>query len=294
MLIHATVTISGDEVLLPVCEPRVARLLAAENIDGEIARHHGPGALSYDFKLSSGIPVPVFARLSTEFPTLRFELEWVNPDAAERGRAAIVEGKLVEHESGQLAMTSSAGPPVHVAVGADGGLTLAFALLRATPPEWIGYALTADRDALLRAIRQSGSDEAELWATEGDAEWRLHWRGNLATGVFEIVPASPPLTIEEAEFILLEQAAQAFATDWVWFADAPEADIAIERERCVRAERVLHAANLRSERLHRIAGGNALPGKNIEYSTLAPESAWIKDLISACWMSRAPMPERQR
>jgi len=96
MLIHATVTITGDPVALDACEAWLRALLSRHLPSGEIAEHHGPGALCYDLKIEGGIPFPLFAQASQEFPALSFRAEWVNPEAAQRGSVTLVNGRATQ------------------------------------------------------------------------------------------------------------------------------------------------------------------------------------------------------
>jgi hypothetical protein len=93
MLIHATVTISGEAALRAACEARLRRLLSGQFIRNEVTEHHGEEALCYDLKVEGGIPFPVFAQASQEFPELSLAFEWVNPETSERGSVTLVNGR---------------------------------------------------------------------------------------------------------------------------------------------------------------------------------------------------------
>ena len=80
----------------------------------------------------------------------------------------------------------------------------------------------------------------------------------------------------------LDRLARDFADAWIWFANAPEQDIAIERERYARYDYKTADANVRSVRLHAMRT-EAGEGKPLEHSTLSTEQAWLKDLVLATW-----------
>jgi hypothetical protein len=93
MLIHATITITGDAAMLVACEARLRGSLSSLLLSGEAAEHHGTGGLCYDLKVEGGIPFPLFAQASQEFPGLSFAAEWVNPDLGQRGSVTLVNGR---------------------------------------------------------------------------------------------------------------------------------------------------------------------------------------------------------
>ena len=286
LLIHATITVSGDKSLLAACDARIKALLAEQAVEGEISEHHGNEALCYDVKVKGGIPFPAFAMASQEFPTLKTHVEWIDVDAGARGAASIVNGKLTEHDIGRLHSAPRSARPVYVSVAENGRLELALTFFRSGSDEWLGYALTAERDALLRMVRAPDSDEGELFATEGSADWSQHWRGNVARGDFEFETVTSPQTIDTETYRELEQLAQGFVTEWIWFSSASEEEIAIEKERYVRAGFTVSNANVKSVRLHNMRVDAAPPDGRLEYSTLDADEAWIKDLVAQCWVSK--------
>jgi hypothetical protein len=282
MLIHATVTVTGDKPLLGACEVRLRRLLSAQFLKGEVTEHHGAQALCYDLKVEGGIPFPLFAEASQEFPGLEFVAEWVNVAAGERGVATIVNGGVSRQTQDRIAARSGGEHPLYVEVAASGRLVLALALLRVARDEWRGYALAAGRDALIRVLRAPDSDAAELYATEGGPEWACAWRGKLAAPEAGREALTPPIAIDDAIFRELDQVARGFATDWIWFASAPHQEIAIERERYARDGFEVAEANVRSARLHRLRA-EVGDGKPLVHSTLGAEDLWVKDFVLATW-----------
>lgn len=287
-LIHATITVSGDDSLLEACNARIRLLLADQQIDGEVNEHHGAGALCYDLKVKEGIPFPAFVQASQEFPTLKIAAEWVDVDAGERGAATIVDGKLAAHHVDQITTAAGSSRPVHVSIAGDGRLELALTFFRSNRGEWLGYALTADRDALLRVVRAPQSDIVELFATEGGAEWSLRWQGSVGQQAFNSGVVDPPLPVEKTLYSELEQMAEEFVAEWMWFASGSREEIVIEKEYYERAGHAIHAANVKASRLHKMRR-EAQEDRNadgLRFCTLAPDDNWIVDVVSCAWAAQ--------
>lgn len=282
LLIHATVTVTGEKDALGACEARLRRLLSSQFLKNEVTEHHGQDALCYDLKVEGGIPFPVFAQASQEFPGLEFVAEWVNVAAGEKGRAALVNGRVTGQESERVATRTGDAHPVHVEVAPAGSLTLALTLFRATREEWRGYVLTATRDALVRVVRSPQADAIELYATAGGPEWALAWHGTLSTAAFERISLTPPIAIEDAVFRELDHLARTFASDWIWFATEGHEEVAVERERYARYGYPVSAANVRTKKLYPMRAG-AGEGAPLVHSTLGLDELWVKDLILATW-----------
>jgi hypothetical protein len=71
------------------------RFLMVRELDAEeYTEHHTDERLEYRFEPKLGLPFPVFAEASGDFPELRVEAEW-NHDG-ERGRAVLEGGRLIE------------------------------------------------------------------------------------------------------------------------------------------------------------------------------------------------------
>jgi len=282
LLIHATVTVTGEKDALGACEARLRRLLSSQFLKVEVTEHHGQDALCYDLKIAGGIPFPAFAQASQEFPGLEFVAEWVDVAAGEKGRATLVNGRVSSQSGERVATFGGDEHPVHVEVAQDGRLTLALTLFRATRDEWRGYALTARRDALVRVVRLPESDEIDLYATDGAAEWTRAWHGRLSAGTFELDVLDSPVAIEDAVFRELDQLARGFAADWVWFATDGDEAVAIERSRYERDGVPVCAANVRSAKLHRMRA-DAGAGWPLLYSTLRADEQWLGGLVRATW-----------
>jgi hypothetical protein len=280
MLIHATVTISGDAAMRAACEARLRQLLSGQFIRNEVTEHHGDAALCYDLKVEGGIPFPLFAQASQEFPELEFNAQWVNIEQGEKGGATIVNGRVTSRESERIAVRTGDEHPVYVEVSAGGVLTLAVTLFRAAREEWRGYAVTATRDALIRVAR-GPSGEIELEATDGAPEWALGWRQGGATST-PVTTDAPPRPVEKTTYQELEAIARRFSALWIWFDNDSQADVAVEADRYERYGYPVSAANVRSARLHRMRA-DATEGAALVHSTLDPGDAWIKDLLLKTW-----------
>lgn len=280
MLIHATVTVSGDAAMRIACEARLRHLLSAQFLKNEVTEHHGDEALCYDLKIEGGIPFPVFAQASQEFPGLEFDAQWVNVAQGEKGGATIVNGRVTGQETGRIAVHAGDDHPVHVEVAPDGRLRLALTLFRATQDEWRGYAVTATRDALVRVVRRR-SGEVELETTDGDAEWVLNWRRE-SQSVRPVRTEASPRPIDKATFGELDAIARRFAGSWMWFENGPEADVTVETARYQRYGYPVSAANVLSARLHRMRA-DAPEGAALIHTTLEPGDAWVRDLLLETW-----------
>lgn len=284
LLIHATITVTGDEALLKACDARIDELLAEQKIDGELNKHHGAAALCYDMKVHGGIPFPAFVGASQEFPALQMVAEWVNVDAGARGAATIVAGQLTAHKVDTLATAARSARPVFIAVAAAGRLDLALTFFRANRDEWLGYVLTAERDALLRVVRAPDGDAVELFASEGGEEWSLCWRTRITQSESGFEPLAAPQTIAPAVYRELEQMAQAFAAEWIWFAAGAEDEIVIEKDHYSHYGYDIRAANVKSARLHAMKQDAQDAAGGLVFSTLGTDELWIKELVVKCWL----------
>lgn len=282
MLIHATVTISGPAEERQACEARLGRSLAGQLRRSDVTEHHGKEALCYDLKVEGGIPFPVFAQASQEFPGLRFTVDWVNMAAGERGQATFVAGRLEAQNTERVGTAAGTAHPVYVGVAANGKLVLAMTLEQVAGNEWRGYGVTATRDALLRVRRDPGTNAIELHATEGAAEWAVAWIGRFPGRRLARERLRNPIAIEDRIYGELERLTREFAGAWIWFANAPEQEIAIERDRYARYGYTCADANVCSARLHAMRS-EAEEGKPLEHSTFAAGDSWLKDVVLATW-----------
>lgn len=285
LLIHATVTVAGEKDALGACEARLRRLLSSQFLKDEVTEHHGREALCYDLKIEGGIPFPVFAQASQEFPGLEFVAEWVNVAAGEKGRAIIVNGRVTEQKNERVTSLAGDEHPAYIEVAPDGRLVLALTLIRTARDEWRGYALTATQDALVRLVRSPESNAIELCVTEGGPEWACAWRGRLSAAQFARDALNPPIAIEDAVFRELDQLARRFTADWVWFATDGHEETAVERERYARFGYPVSAANVRTPRLHRMRA-EARESESLVHNTLGDDERWVKDVVLAAWAAK--------
>lgn len=280
LLIHATLTVSGDNAVLPAADARIKALLVEEIFEGGFEEHHGDDALSYDFKVRGGVPFPAFALASQEFPQLAVVAEWVNVAAGRRGRARIADGKIVEHVEDTITTGSAETGNRFFSLAADSRLELGFAVTRRDHGLWTGYVLNHERDALFE-IRRDGAS-IELRVTEGAAEWAQLWRLSSVEATAEVQACEPPQPVEPALYGELERLAQDFVAEWIWLRDAPAAETAIERDRYGRYGYAVHDANVRVVPLQRMRGDAGMH-QPLQYSTLDADNEWISGVLQRCW-----------
>ena len=156
MSFTAVVRITGAGRLADFRE-RVRWLLVRDPDAEDYTEHHQPDSLEYRFVPKRGIPFPVFAQASGDFPELRVEAEW-NHDGVP-GRAVIENGHVVTEERGE---PSVAG--VAVSIAEEALLELAL-ICEQQDNGWIGYAATAERHTYFRyregALSLVGADDAD-------------------------------------------------------------------------------------------------------------------------------------
>ena len=281
LLIHATLTVSGDSALLTAADARIKALLVEEIFEGGFEEHHGDDALSYDFKVRGGVPFPAFALASQEFPQLEVVAEWVNLAAGRRGRARIADGKIVDHTEDPIVTGGADTANRYFDVAADGTLQLAFAVVRRSRNLWSGYALNHERDALFQITRDG--EVIELRVTEGAAEWAAIWSLCRVDGTVTTQSCVPPQSLDRDLYQELERLAQDFVAEWIWMRDAPAAETAIERDRYGRYGYTVRDANVRVARLQRMRG-DADMHQPLVYSTLDAGDDWIRIVLQRCWV----------
>lgn len=178
MAFTAVVRITGAGRLADFRE-RVRWLLVRDPDAEDYTEHHHDDSLEYRFKLKKGVPFPVFAQASGDFPELRVEAEW-SRDGVE-GRAVIENGQVVNEERGERSVAG-----VAVTLAEEGRLELALICER-QGEGWIGYAASAERHTYFRylggaleLVKPDDADEALedvafrlveewLWYDEEDA-----------------------------------------------------------------------------------------------------------------------------
>jgi hypothetical protein len=272
--LHATITITGEAHLLPVCRKQVNELLAEES-DEEFRELHTAEHLEYEFRLKGGIPFPPFVSVSQAFPEVTVEVEWTELAQGRSGRAIIQNGSLREQASQAGAASGSLLQDVRA--DADGRLRLAVAC-RSRRGGWHGYAIAPEQHAFFRL---EGDERAfSLMASDGvEPEWAERWtRANEGTQYERLVK---PEAITEDELRELDAIAQEFAREWIWFAESPPEETAVERQRYEAYGIAVGAANLRSEKLRKVlqpdAGGSS-------FSSFGAETQWIREIVHRFWL----------
>ncbi|MCU0895897.1 MAG: hypothetical protein MUC55_00165 [Burkholderiales bacterium] len=277
-MIEATVRVQGDAAAL---EPfrRAANALLDADFDHEYRELHTAGSLDWRIKARKGIPFPAFASASGEFPDLLVEIEWRNRGDGTSGQALMQAGKLITQDARPSGM-----PPelaVSVRTAADGTIGLAMVLKRMRDGAWIGYVLTESQHAFFRLAPTDAGEE--LLATDGvESEWSERWRIAASGAEYEALAASelvPDDVMEELDWL-----AHAFADEWVWFAEAPEEDTAVERHRFELYGYRVHPANLRAEKLKRVMTAD---GAGLLFESLDEDARRVAGLVATHWLQTA-------
>jgi hypothetical protein len=261
----ALIRVTGRPEHLEGFRERV-RWLLVRDIDAErYSEHHGPDRLEYRFEIARGIPFPAFATASLEFPEVHVEAEWRDAPRAASGRAVIEGGRLLESDRGALADRQTLG--VDVTISPRGELLLALAC-RAGGATHYGYAASAGRHAYFR-FEQGG-----LRLAEGAGE---RWSEDGA-----------PIGQDELE--ALEDLAFEFASDWLWYDEAPAEETALERKRYAEYGYAPRGANVKSEQLLRLREAGQLEDGSLRFSTLDAQGLRARDALLALWWPRGAEP----
>lgn len=239
--ISATITVEGNDQQLAAYRKRVNELLA-EDFDQPYRELHTAGRLDYRIE-AAGVPYPPFVSASSEFPDLVIEVDWQDAASGTGGRTIIQAGRLAD----QSRADASAGTAqCEVRAERDGTLAIAIACRPYGEQGWLGYALTATQHAFFRLGRDGA--HTLLLASDGvEPEWAERW--TIDAGHAEYAELAPRQPIDAAALALLDRIANDFADEWIWFAEAPQEETAVERQRYAAYGYAVHPANLRSERL---------------------------------------------
>jgi len=283
LLIHAHVDVTGSSEEREAYRVKVADLLIDE-AEIAIEERHLPERLGYDLKMEGGIPFPPFVTASQGLPGVRVTVDWVNAATDERGSATIIDGRLQTTNVGRVgADDNHYGTDLnHVRVDQIEGLRLAFVCIRLGADEYRGYAVGGNRDAVFRVARDPASGRGELLASAGTPDWSERWTFDFGGGACEYAGTDPE-PIEDAEFDALAALAEAFAGEWIWFADRPEEEVAIERDRYRSLGIPERAANVKSARLRRMEEQGAGEGRCWTWKGLDPDSEWVRQVLETCW-----------
>jgi hypothetical protein len=124
------------------------RWLMVRDLDAEdYTEHHQGGTLEYRFEPKRGIPFPVFAEASGDFPELRIEADWDHDGM--RGRAVIEAGRVTKQDAAEDAAGGAPQPGIVLELDAGGALLLAL-ICEQRGDAWLGYAASAERHAFFR------------------------------------------------------------------------------------------------------------------------------------------------
>jgi len=271
----ATIRVKGEPGLLREYRAHVNSLLDEEGGDS-YRELHSAERLEYEFRLRGGIPFPPFVSASQAFPDLIVEVDWSDAAVGRSGRAIIRNGVLAEQA---LQSHGPGGALQYVRADADGGLRLAVSCAR-WRESWHGYVIASDQHAFFRIAGAPGA--CELSAADGiEAEWAERW--TVSSGEVAYAELGTHEPIVEGELRELDRLAQEFTREWIWFAESPPEETAVERARFETYAYPVRDANLRSEKLRKVLrsedGGFAL-------DSFGQDLGWIPELLRRCWLRR--------
>jgi hypothetical protein len=270
----AVVRVRGAREQLQAFRERVRWLLVRDPDAESYTEHHGEESLEYRFELSKGVPFPVFATATSEFPGLRVEAEWRNEARAVTGRAVIERGQLLENSTEALGERALV---VDVAVGAEGELLLALAC-RDEGDTIAGYAASAARHAFFRyTLRERRLRIAE----DAGARWTHELRFDASGRLEAREPLDEPLgeALEPLEALAFD-----FAAQWLWYDEAPAEETVLERARFADYGYTVRGANLRSEALARLRKAGARQDGTLRYSNLGATEAAARAVLHSGWL----------
>lgn len=271
--LHATIVVEGDPDALAAFRMRANALLAGD-YDEELRERHTADRLEYELRASGGIPFPPFVAASKEFPDLELVVSWSEPAQGRGGRAVIRNGALRE----QASETGAASGPmlVYARADAEGRLVLALAC-RAWRGARHGYAIAAEQHAFFRV---DGAKGAFVLRASGGVEgaWAERWTAAEEGVRYE--------EIEEAiagdELRELDAIARDFAGEWIWFAESPPEETAVERSRYEAYGVPVAGANLRSEKLRKVLQPDSAGSS---FGSFGEDSRWIVELVHDLWLA---------
>ena len=268
--ITATITVEGDAALLAAFRRRANELLDAEF--GERYRElHTDGRLDWRVK-AAGVPYPPFVTASEELPDLVVEVRWEDEAGGTGGRSTIQAGRLAQ----QAADAAPGGPEAcELRADADGTLAIALTCRRRQPGEWIGYVVTATQHAFFCA--RAGV----LEATDGvEGEWAERW--TLTGDGADYAALEPRAPVDPGLLEELDQLANGFTAEWLWFDESPPDETAVERARYAAYGFKVNAANVRSVKLKTVLA--ELPGGGFALELADPEARAVAALVARHWL----------
>ena len=281
---QASVTVSGDIGLLEAFKHQINALLSEESAIQNFQEQYISQDLIYQFEADQGIPFPPFVTTSAAFPDLKIKVEWVNHRDGVSGNVVIQNGKLTDQHTQSLADSEriSSTMQLEIAVEENGYLRHAIVFKNTGASEYTGYVLTGKQHALFKIHKQD--KQTELYASDGlEAEWTEHWTYNLESRNNDYQELAPGEKIEDEFYQVLEELVNGFLDEWVWFSESPQEDIILEQQRYERMGFTAHQANIKSEKIRKMAKRDTGRGNSYRFSTLNNDCAWIKTAIVECW-----------
>jgi len=281
---QASVTVSGDIGLLEAFKHQINALLSEESAIQNFQEQYISQDLIYHFEADQGIPFPPFVTTSAAFPGLKIKVEWVNHRDGVSGNVVIQNGKLTDQHTQSLADSERISSPMQleIAVEENGYLRHAIVFKNTGASEYAGYVLTGKQHALFKIHKQD--KQTELYASDGlEAEWTEHWTYNLESRNNDYQELAPGEKIKDELYQVLKELVNGFLDEWVWFSESPQEDIILEQQRYERMGFTAHQANIKSEKIRKMAKRDTGRGNSYRFSTLNNDCAWIKTAIVECW-----------
>lgn len=274
MSVRVQIVVSGPAELLAAFRTRANELLA-EQFAGRFAEHHTSDRLEYRLLADQGIPFPPFVTASEECPELVVSVTWQAESGPQRGVASISAGRVVdytEHAAGE----TEAGVQLCVEAANDGAIELAVVLREFGQARWMGYLLSAKRQAYFTCTISAATSAVQT-TDDVASSWSQHWQLHAQADPVLTAIATP---IEADTLRVLDQLSRVFVDNWIWFDAEPAVETALERHRFTLYGWRICAANLRSERMRRMmkqhdAGYRCL--------TLDENGARVVELLRRCW-----------
>ena len=281
MSLRVTVLVPGPADRIGLCRQRINLLLDAERSERYRERHTAD-RLDYGITTRSGIPFPPFVNASAEFPDLVFTFTWEGLNGESSGRAVIANGCLLDQDAMGRAPLSPGGATdaVHIDAELNGTIRIAAALRVTNAGPTLGYAATAEQHAYF--CYQHAVDAVELMMTVDIADaWSRAWEQRAAA--WSSMPMPVPNAIHATSLAMLDDIANGFAKEWLWFAAEPIVDTALERHRFTLYNLTVRPANLRSAKLRTLPTD---PPHGITYTTVGPSQTAVIDALVRCWITR--------
>jgi hypothetical protein len=276
MSLRITVLIPGPRSQLDACRKSLNAMLDDER-DLRYRERHTDSRLEYGLTSKTGVPFPPFVNASEEFPALTFSFLWEGLNGESGGRATIEHGGLISRELGGEKSGEGHAGAVHVLAAHDGTIYLAVAMHNQAGDRWIGYAATADQHGYF-SWERSGA-EPRLVTTTGIADrWETQWA--LRNDEWAQMALTDDREIPVETLTTLENIANEFAAEWLWFAAENAVDTALERHRFGLYGLVVNPANLRSEKIRALPRDET---RGITYSTMQAPQAMVIDALDRCW-----------